>query len=190
MCTDRLTAAMIGKGLMHMPTTATTNSRSVMLGLIVALLLGGAVALTVASGDGFGSLLTRSDRIDVELAGYEISPERITITSEETVTLVLSNTSGFAHNLAVGREPVVQAGRIIGFGEDLLSESTVDTSPANALVQPADPARPTTISVEPGATVEVELQVPEALRGAWEFGCFQGSGCEAYVGVTATIVVE
>ena len=175
---------------MHMPTTATTNSRSVMLGLIVALLLGGAVALTVASGDGFGSLLIRSDRIEVELAGYEITPARISVDAQAPVTLVLTNTSGFAHNLAVGRDPIAVEGRIVGFGEDLLSESAVRTVPAHALVRPSDPARPMTVSVEPGASVEVELTVPDGLQGSWEFGCFQGSGCDAHVGVSATILVE
>ena len=154
------------------------------------VLLAGAVALTVAGGAGPGDLFPRGDRVDVELAGYEISPARIDLTAEEPVTLVLTNTSGFAHNLAIGRDPIAQEGRIVGFGEDLLSMSAVRTVPAHALVRPSDPARPMTVSVEPDASVEVELTVPDGLQGSWEFGCFQGSGCEAYVGVSATILVE
>ncbi|TVR27813.1 MAG: hypothetical protein EA387_00795 [Nitriliruptor sp.] len=173
------------------PTTTTSStSRPVLLGIIVVLLLGGGVALTMATGDGFGQLLTRTDRIDVELAGYRITPERIVLPAEETVTLELSNTSVFAHNLAIGRDPVAEAGRIIGFGEDLLAVSEVRTTPRHALVRPADVTVPTTISVEPGTTVEVELRAPTDLRGVWEFGCFQGSGCEAHVGVSASIVVQ
>ena len=160
------------------------------LGLIVAVLLGGALTLILLTDDGLAGLFPRGDRVEVELAGYEITPARITVDAQAPVTLVLTNTSGFAHNLAVGRDPIAQEGRIVGFGEDLLSESTVRTVPAHALVRPSDPARPMTVSVEPGASVEVELTVPDGLQGSWEFGCFQGSGCEAYVGVSATIVVE
>ncbi len=174
-----------------MPTVPpTTGPRLGLLGLVVALLLGGAVVLTVASGEGFGSLLTGSDHIEVELAAYDIAPERLTITAEETVTLELTNTGGFVHNLAIGRDPIVEAGRTVGFGADLLADATVQSRPEHALVHPADSARPTTISVAPDQTVEVVLTVPPELRGTWQFGCFQGSGCDAEVGVTATIVVE
>lgn len=178
------------------PTTPTTTgtspsgARPITLGLIVLVLIAGAVALTLAGGTGFGDLFPRGDRVEVELAGYEITPARIDVTAGEPITLVLTNTSGFAHNLAVGRDPIAEQGRIVGFGEDLLSESTVRTTPDHALVRPSDPARPMTVSVEPDASVEVELTVPDGLQGSWEFGCFQGSGCEAYVGVSATILVE
>lgn len=173
-----------------MTTTPTTSSRPITLGVIVLVLLAGAAALTIGVGDGLGTLLPRGERIEVQLAGYEISPDRVLIEAEEPVTLLLTNTSGFAHNLAVGRDPIAEAGRIVGFGEDLLAASAVRTTPAHVLVRPADPLRPMTISVEPGATVEVELTVPAGLRGSWEFGCFQGSGCDAHVGVSATVVVE
>ena len=173
-----------------MTTGTTTSSQPITLGIIVLVLLAGAAALTLVGGDTLGALLTRSDRVEIELAGYEISPDRISITAEEPVTLVLTNSSGFAHNLAVGRDPLTEAGRVVGFGEDLLAASTVRTTPAHALVRPTDTTRPMTISVEPGATVEVELTVPTELRGAWEFGCCKGSGPEARVGVSATIVIE
>ena len=173
-----------------MTTTPTTSSQPITLGVIVLALLAGAAALTLIGGDGLGALLARGDRVEVELGGYEISPERFSITAEEPVTLVLTNTSGFAHNLAVGRDPITEAGRIVGFGEDLLAASDVRTTPAHALVRPTDTTRPVTISVEPAATVEVELTVPAELRGVWEFGCCKGSGPEARVGVSSTIVIE
>lgn len=172
-----------------MATTQTTTSRPVLLWIVV-LLLGGGAVLALIVGEGIGQLLPRGDRIAVELEGYRITPEQIVLPVEETVTLELTNTSVFAHNLAIGRDPVAEAGRIVGFGEDLLAESEVRTTPAHALVRPADVTVPTTISVEPGTTIEVELRAPADLSGLWEFGCFQGSGCEAHVGVSATIVIE
>ena len=172
-----------------MATTQTTTSRPVLLSIVV-LLLGGGAVLALIAGDGIGQLLPRGDRIAVELDAYRITPERIVLPAEETVTLELTNSSVFTHNLAIGRDPVAEAGRIVGFGEDLLAESQVRTTPSHALVRPADATVPTTISVEPGTTVEVEIRAPADVSGAWEFGCFQGSGCEAHVGVSATIVVE
>ena len=172
-----------------MATTQTTTSRPVLLWIVV-LLLGGGAVLALVAGDGIGQLLPRGDRIAVELEGYRITPERIVLPAEETVTLELTNTSVFTHNLAIGRDPIVEGGNIVGFGEDLLTASEVRVTPSHALVRPVDPSVPTTLSVEPGASVEVELLVPPELIGTWEFGCFQGSGCEARVGVSATVVVE
>ncbi len=172
-----------------MATTQTTTSRPVLLWIVV-LLLGGGAVLALVVGDGIGQLLPRGDRIAVELEGYRITPEQLALPVEETVTLELANSGVFAHNLAIGRDPVIEAGNIVGFGEDLLAVSEVSATPSHALVRPVDASVPTTISVEPGATVEVELLVPSELAGTWEFGCFQGSGCEARVGVSATVVVE
>lgn len=172
-----------------MATTQTTTSRPVLLWIVV-LLLGGGAVLALVAGDGIGQLLPRGDRIAVDLEGYRITPERIVLPAEETVTLELTNTSVFTHNLAIGRDPIVEGGNIVGFGEDLLTASEVRVTPSHALVRPVDPSVPTTLSVVPGASVEVQLLVPPELIGIWEFGCFQGSGCEARVGVSATVVVE
>jgi hypothetical protein len=172
-----------------MATTQTTTSRPVLLWIVV-LLLGGGAVLAFVVGDGVGQLLTRGDRIAVKLEGYRISPDRIVLPADETVTLELTNSSVYTHNLAIGRDPLVVGGNIVGFGEDLLGASEVAATPSHALVRPTDAAVPTTISVAPGTTVEVQLVVPEALIGTWEFGCFQGSGCEARVGVSTTVVVE
>lgn len=172
-----------------MATTQTTTSRPVLLWIVV-LLLGGGAVLAFVIGDGVGQLLPRGDRIAVELQGYRISPDRIVVPAEETVTLELTNGSVYTHNLAIGRDPVVEGGKIVGFGEDLLGASQVGATPSHALVRPVDPAVPTTISVAPGTTVEVQLVVPRDLIGTWEFGCFQGTGCEARVGVSTTVVVE
>ena len=172
-----------------MTTTQTTTSRPVLLWIVVLLLGGGAVLALLAAG-GIGQLLPRGDRIVVELEGYRISPERIVLRVEETATLELTNGSLYTHNLAIGRDPIVEAGRIVGFGADLLAVSEVGATPSHALVRPADAAVPTTISVAPGTTVEVQLTVPSESVGTWEFGCFQGSGCEARVGVSTTVVIE
>lgn len=170
-------------------TTAPIGSR-LLLRWVVVLLLVGALALAISSGVRSSTGTVRGGELGIELVGYRIDPPTLVVPAGEEVTLVLSNTSTYHHNVAIGREPVRLDGRTVGFEQDLLAVSAVRAEPARALITPADPALPTTVSVAPGSTVRVDVRIPDELVGEWEVGCFQGSGCEARIDEPATLRVE
>jgi len=169
--------------------TSTLPNRLLLRWVVVALLVG-ALAMAIATSVGSSTGTVDDGELAIELTGYHIEPITLVLPAGEDVTLVLTNTGGFTHNVAVGRDPVRDDDAVVGFGEDLLAVSALRATPSNALITPVDPAVPTTISVAPESTVEVEVRVPEELVGEWQLGCFQGSGCEARIDQPATLRVE
>ncbi|MFP4147868.1 MAG: multicopper oxidase domain-containing protein [Nitriliruptoraceae bacterium] len=168
----------------------TATSSRLLLRWVIVVLLVGALALAVSTGLGSSTATVRDGELAIELAGYRVAPPNLVLPAGEAVTLVLENTSGYHHNVAVGRDPVHLEGHPMGLEQDLLAVSALRADPPRALISPADPQVPTTVSVPPGETVRVEVQVPEDLRGEWVIGCFQGSGCEARIDEPATLEVE
>lgn len=170
--------------------TTTSTGNRLLLRWVVVLLLVGALAMAISTGVGSSTGTVRDGQLEIELAGYRIDPPTLVLRAGEDVTLVLTNTSTYHHNVAIGREPVRLEGRTVGFGQDLLAVSASQAEPARALITPRDPGLPTTVSVAPGTTVRVDVRIPEELVGEWELGCFQGSGCEARIDEPATLRVE
>lgn len=170
-------------------TTGTTGNRLLLRWVVVALLIG-ALAMAVSTGVGSSTGTVRSGELDIKLSGYRITPPNLVLPAGQDVTLVLTNTSTYHHNVAIGRAPVQANGRTRGFEEDLLAMAALRASPTRALIVPADPALPTTVSVAPDTSVRVEVRVPDELVGEWQLGCFQGSGCEARIDEPATLRVR
>ncbi|MFP4310365.1 MAG: multicopper oxidase domain-containing protein [Nitriliruptoraceae bacterium] len=170
--------------------TATATGSRLLLRWVIVLLLAGAVALAITTGLGSSTATVHDGELVIELSGYRVEPPNLVLPAGEEVTLVLENTSDYHHNVAVGRDPVHLEGHPMGLEQDLLSVSALRADPPRALISPADPQVPTTLSVPPGQTVRVEVRVPEDLRGEWALGCFQGSGCEARIDAPATLRVE
>lgn len=171
-------------------TMPTTTGNRLLLRWVVIVLLVGALAMAIATGAGSSTGTVEDGELAIELTGYHIEPPTLVLPAGEDVTLVLTNTGSFSHNVAIGRDPVLDGGSVVGFEEDLLASSASVARPDNALITPVDPALPTTISVAPESTVEVEVRVPDELTGEWQLGCFQGSGCEARIDQPATLRVE
>jgi plastocyanin len=169
--------------------TASTSSRLLLRWVVVALLVG-ALAMAISTGVGSSTGTVRGGELAIELAGYRIDPPTLILPAGEEVTLVLTNTGTYHHNVAIGRDPVRVDDQTVGFEEDLLALSALRADPGRALITPVDPALPTTVSVAPGSTVRVEVRVPDELVGEWQLGCFQGSGCEAHIDQPTTLRVE
>lgn len=172
-----------------MTSTATTGNRLLLRWVVIVLLIG-ALAMAVATAVGSSTGSVSDGELAIELTGYRIDPPHLELPAGEEVTLVLTNTGEYTHNVAIGREPVRVDGDTVGFEQDLLAESALRATPSRSLITPTDPALPTTVSVAPESTVRVEVRVPEDLRGEWQVGCFQGSGCEARIDEPATLRVE
>lgn len=170
--------------------TDTTSSTRILVRWVVMLLLIGAGAMVLVGGWPRATATVSDGELHIEVSGYRIDPGELVLPAGEEITLVVTNVGGFTHNLAVGRGPVRVDGHTVGFEEDLLAVAARSAEPAQALITPVDRAVPTTISVRPGATVRVEVEVPATLVGTWELGCFQGSGCRARIDQPAVLRVE
>jgi hypothetical protein len=171
-------------------TMPTTTGNRLLLRWVVIVLLIGALVMAIVTSVGSSTGTVEDGELAIELTGYHIDPETLILPAGEDVTLVLTNTGTFTHNVAIGRDPVLDGESVVGFEEDLLARSASAARPGNALITPVDPSLPTTVSVAPESTVEVEVRVPEELVGDWQLGCFQGSGCEARIDQPATLRVE
>lgn len=131
----------------------------------------------------------RDGVLEIVMEDYTLRPSEFVLPAGEPVTLVLTNTQGFAHNLEFGRSLVEQDGHPVGFEQDLLAGVDAEVTPARAWI-PSAAGDQVTISVAGNSTVTAEFVLPTDRVGTWQVGCFMGPGCDPRVGLAGEVTVE
>ena len=169
----------------------TTQTRRLPLVVVVATVI--LVAITVIFLVDTGDQLARPDQdgvLEIVMEDFELTPYEFVLPAGEPVTLVLTNTQDFTHDLTFGRSLVQGNDRPAGFEEDLLAGIDARVTPPQAWIPPRAPNHNVTIAVAANSTVTAELVLPEDRVGTWQAGCFIGPGCDPRVGLSAEVTVE
>lgn len=166
---------------------ATSKMPIVVVAIAIVLVTIAAMILTNVRGqaerpDGDGVL-------EIVMEDYTLRPSEFVLPAGEPVTLVLTNTQGFAHNLEFGRSLVEQDGHPVGFEQDLLAGVDARVTPPQAWITSAADEH-VTISVAGNSTVTAEFVLPMDRVGTWQAGCFVGPGCDPRVSLAAELTVE
>jgi plastocyanin len=164
------------------------RTRIAMTVVLVALVAIAAVLITARQADP-----GRPDAdgvLKVVMEDYAFSPSALTVIATEPVTFRFVNRDEVSHHVSFGRGVVEEAGRDVGFAEDLLDGLAPQVSPATARVELDPPYVGTVVQVQGGQTVDVTVTIPADRVGEWQAGCFTGLGCHFRAGLAATLVVE
>jgi hypothetical protein len=129
--------------------------------------------------------------LEIVMDTYRFAPDELWVEADTPVQLRFVNRDAATHDISIGREVVeTDAQQQVGFVEDLLADLEPIVSPPRALIDLPEPYQGTAVRVPGGATVTVDISVPEAYAGAWEVGCFTARGCHYRSGLSATLTIE
>lgn len=165
------------------------KTRPRIIGLI-ALLAVGAVTLAVVLSGSSGDRPGRDEVLEILVEDYALTPAEFTVPAGEEVTLVFVSESEFDQNLTIGRSVIEEDGRPVGFQEDLLAGLDATVEPRTAWIDPTPIFDMTTLSVDPGESVTVDITFPEDRAGVWQIGCYLGNSCDYGVGPAGEMTVE
>ena len=139
-----------------------------------------------------------TQRIEVTLDEFSISPNPLRIPAGQPVTLVVRNVGKIPHEFMAGREA-----KDNDFEHDLFAGLHVNIrSGANSEAAPndqmdaeseaghhgGDHEHGTMVEPEPGQTVYMDFTLPETKRGEWSTACFLPGHYPA--GMHGTVIVE
>jgi hypothetical protein len=157
---------------------------------IVAVVVVGAVALAVLLFDPGGDRPGRDGILEITVQDYSLTPAAFTVPAGEAVRLIFVSENEFTQNLTIGRSEIEEGGRPIGFQEDLLADLEVRVDPSSAWIAPTSTFDTVTLSVKPGASVTLDVTLPEDRVGVWQIGCYLGNSCDYRVGPAGEMTVE
>jgi hypothetical protein len=142
--------------------TAGTSEVTSKVPLVVAVTTIVLVAITAMILTSFRDQAERSGRdgvLEIVMEDYTLRPSEFVLPAGEPVTLMLTNTQGFAHNFEFGRSLVEQIGHPVGSEEDLLAGVDARVTPPQAWIAPGAGDH-VTISVAGNSTVTAEFVLP------------------------------
>ena len=157
---------------------------------VVAVLAVGAVTLAVMLPQAGEDRPGRDGVLEIVVEDYALTPASFTVPAGERVKLVFVSENEFTQNLTIGRSLIEEGGRPVGFQEDLLASLDARVAPTSARIAPTSTFDTVTLSVKPGASVTLDVTLPEESVGVWQVGCFLGNSCDYRVGPAGEMTVE
>lgn len=117
--------------------------------------------------------------VTIEMREFGYSPQTLTLTPGERVTLTFKNVGTVEHEFMAGRDPMVGK----GYGLDWLALAKVDSDAGHG----SGGHTGVGLRVNPGKSGSLTLVVPQD-KGEFEFGCFVAGHYEG--GMKGKLVIE
>jgi uncharacterized cupredoxin-like copper-binding protein len=131
--------------------------------------------------------------LDIDMAEYSFTPERLNFKVGQEVTLNLSNSGQLIHEIMFGREMMKMDNRPAGYVEDMFEAGGVEPE----VTQESEPEHEHEeemhsgfmVALPPDGTATMKFTVTAGMLGDWEMGCFEQDGVHYDAGMIGSVSV-